>query len=75
MSLHETETDVGGKDLRLSEVDLCLPVSAFSFWDEGSATVATQSFFSLERGHSSSPPASNRLSLENSAGSREADKC
>lgn len=44
--------------------------------DDGSATLATleHSSFSLERGHSSPPWASNRLSLENSAGGRAEDK-
>lgn len=53
--------------------DSHVPACVLFCCDEGSATLATleQSSFSLERGHSSPPAASNRLSLENSAGGRE----
>lgn len=50
-----------------------VPACALFCCDEGSDTLAMleQSSFSLEMGHSSPPPASNRLSLENSAGGRD----
>lgn len=53
--------------------DSYVPACALFCCDEGSATLATlkQSSFSLVRGHSSPPAASNRLSLENSAEGRK----
>lgn len=51
-----------------------VPVSVFSRCDEGSASLATLEQSSLERGHSSPPAASNRLSLENSVGGRETNR-
>lgn len=55
--------------------DSYVPACALFCCDEGSATLATlkQSSFSLERGHSSPPAASNRLSLENSAEGRKTE--
>lgn len=56
-------------------IDSYVPACALFCCDEGSATLATlkQSSFSLERGHSSPPAASNRLSLENSAEGRKTE--
>lgn len=65
------------KDSRESLFDSHIPAfECCCCCDDGSATLATleHSSFSLERGHSSPPWASNRLSLENSAGGRAEDK-
>lgn len=65
------------KDSRKSLFDSHVPAfECCCCCDDGSATLATleHSSFSLERGHSSPPWASNRLSLENSAGGRAEDK-
>lgn len=50
--------------------DSHVPACMLFCCDEGSATLVMleQSSFSLERGHSRPPAASNRLSLENSVG-------